>query len=243
MLSKLLHGDYRLTELGQYSLAYKISSAMVLLFTAFQVAWPAFAYSIEDESAAKRAYSYILTYLMFIAAWAAVGLSLFAPWIVRLLGQKPGYWPAADAIPALAFSSVFFAGFIVVTIATGRMRQTKFNWVAATLAALLNFGLNLWLIPAYGMLGAAYATLAGYILLMLVRTWNAQRIYRVEYQWRRVVSILLAAGVLTAIGVTLPQSMAVAIGLTVVYPLVLAPLGFYLPAERKRLRRLLPAHN
>jgi hypothetical protein len=24
---------------------------------------------------------------------------------------------------------------------------------------------------------------------------------------------------------------------------VLAPLGFYLPAERKRLRRLLPAHN
>jgi O-antigen/teichoic acid export membrane protein len=243
MLSKLLHGDYRLTELGQYSLAYKISSAMVLLFTAFQVAWPAFAYSIEDESAAKRAYSYILTYLMFIAAWAAVALSLFAPWIVRLLGQKPGYWPAANAIPALAFSSVFFAGFIVVTIATGRMRQTKFNWVAATLAALLNFGLNLWLIPAYGMLGAAYATLAGYILLMLVRTWNAQKIYRVEYQWRRVVSILLAAGVLTAIGVTLPQSMAVAIGLTLVYPLVLAPLGFYLPAERKRLRRLLPAHN
>jgi sulfite exporter TauE/SafE len=78
---------------------------------------------------------------------------------------------------------------------------------------------------------------------MLVRTWNAQKIYRVEYQWRRVVSILLAAGVLTAIGVTLPQSMALAIGLTLVYPLVLAPLGFYLPAERKRLRRLLPAHN
>jgi O-antigen/teichoic acid export membrane protein len=243
MLSKLLHGDYRLTELGQYSLAYKISSAMVLLFTAFQVAWPAFAYSIEDESAAKRAYSYILTYLMFIAAWGAVGLSLFAPWIVRLLGQRPGYWPAANAIPALAYSSVFFAGFIVVTIATGRMRQTKFNWVAATLAALLNFGLNLWLIPAYGMLGAAYATLAGYVLLMLVRTWNAQKIYRVEYQWRRVVSILLAAGVLTAIGVTLPQSMVLAIGLTLVYPLVLAPLGFYLPAERERLRRLLPAHN
>ena len=61
---------------------------MVLLFTAFQVAWPAFAYSIEDEEEAKRAYSYILTYLMFIAAWAAVGLSLFAPWIVRLLGKQ-----------------------------------------------------------------------------------------------------------------------------------------------------------
>ena len=59
MLSKLLHGPYRLTELGQYSLATKIASAMVLLFTAFQIAWPAFAYSIEDEKEAKRAYSFV----------------------------------------------------------------------------------------------------------------------------------------------------------------------------------------
>jgi O-antigen/teichoic acid export membrane protein len=243
MLSKLLHGSYRLTEVGQYSLANKVSSAMVLLFTAFQIAWPAFAYSIEDEKEAKRAYSYVLTYLMFIAAWAAIGLSLFAPWIVRILAHKPGYWPAQNAIPALAYSSVFFAGFIVVTIATGRTRQTKFNWIAGAAAAVLNFTLNLWLIPAYGMLGAAYATLAAYALLMLVRTWNAQHVYPVRYQWRRVVVLLLAAGVLTGIGETLPHSLPLAFGLTLAYPLLLAPLGFYLPAERKRLRRLLPAHN
>jgi O-antigen/teichoic acid export membrane protein len=243
MLTKLLHGSYALHQLGQYSVAYKISSAMVLLFTAFQVAWPAFAYSIEDENEAKRAYSYVLTYLMFIAAWAAVGLSLFAPWIVRLLARQPGYWPAAEAVPALAYASVFFAGFIVVTIATGRARQTKFNWIAATAAAILNFTLNLWLIPAYGMLGAAYATLAAYILLMVLRTWNAQRVYPVRYQWRRVVVLLLVAGVLTGIGKGMPHSLALAFVLTGAYPLVLAPLGFYLPAERKRLRRLLPAHN
>ena len=243
MLSKLLHGSYRLTEVGQYSLANKISSAMVLLFTAFQVAWPAFAYSIEDEKAAKRAYSFVLTYLMFIAAWAAVGLSLFAPWIVRALAHKRGYWPADTAIPALAYSSVFYAGFTVVTIATGRTRRTQFNWVAAALAATLNFTLNLWVIPAYGMLGAAYATLAAYALLMVVRTWNAQKIYPVAYQWRRVGVLLLAAGGLTLAGELLPRSLPLAFGLTLAYPVALGALGFYLPAERQRLRRLLPAHN
>jgi O-antigen/teichoic acid export membrane protein len=216
---------------------------MVLLFTAFQVAWPAFAYSIEDEEEAKRTYSYVLTYLMFVAAWAAVGLSLFAPWIVHVLGRQPGFWPAAVAVPALAFSSVFYAGFIVVTIATGRARQTKFNWIAAAAGAALNFGLNVWLIPAYGMLGAAYATLAAYILLMIVRTWNAQHVYPVSYQWRRVVVLLLAAGAVTGLGEALPHSILLALLLTAAYPLVLAPLRFYLPAERKRLRRLLPAHN
>jgi O-antigen/teichoic acid export membrane protein len=243
MISKLLHGTYRFNQLGQYSLAYKITSGMVLLFTAFQVAWPAFAYSIEDEKSAKRAYSYVLTYLMFLAAWVAIGLSLFAPWLAHFLGRKPGFWPAAEAIPALAFANVFFAGFVVVTIATGRIRQTKFNWIAATAAAILNFTLNLWLIPAYGMLGAAYATLAGYVLLMLVRTWNAQKIYPVRYQWRRVAIVIVAAGAVTGLGKTLPHSLAFAFALTAAYPLLLAPLGFYLPAERRRLRRLLPAHN
>ena len=243
MLSKLLHGSYRLTEVGQYSLANKISSAMVLLFTAFQIAWPAFAYSIEDETAAKRAYSYVLTYLMFIAAWAAIALSLFAHWIVHLLAHKPGYWPADSAIPALAYSSVFYAGVTVVTIATGRTRRTQFNWVAAALAAVLNFTLNLWLIPAYGMLGAAYATLAAYALLMVVRTWNAQKMYPVAYQWRRLAVLLLAAGSLTLVGELLPRSLPLAFGLTLAYPLALGLLGFYLPVERQRLRRLLPAHN
>jgi O-antigen/teichoic acid export membrane protein len=243
MLSKLLHGSYRLIEVGQYSLANKISSAMVLLFTAFQIAWPAFAYSIEDEKAAKRAYSFVLTYLMFIASWVALALSLLAPWIVHTLAQKRGYWPADTAIPALAYSSVFYAGFTVVTIATGRTRQTQFNWVAAALAAALNFGLNLWLIPAYGMLGAAYATLAAYALLMVVRTWNAQKIYPVAYQWRRVAVLLLVAGALTLLGELLPRSLPLAFGLTLAYPLALGLLGFYLPVERQRLRRLLPAHN
>ena len=190
MLSKLLHGANRLAEVGQYSLANKISSAMVLLFTAFQVDWP-----------------------------------------------------ADTAVPALAYSSVFYAGFTVVTIATGRTRQTQFNWVAAAFAAVLNFTLNLWLIPAYGMLGAAYATLAAYALLMVVRTWNAQKIYPVAYQWRRVGELLLVAGGLTLAGELLPRSLPLAFGLTLAYPLALGLLGFYLPAERQRLRRLLPAHN
>ena len=118
-----------------------------------------------------------------------------------------------------------------------------FNWIAAWSAAALNFGLNLWLIPRYGMLGAAYATLAAFLLLMAIRTVSAQKIYPVAYQWRRVGELLLVAGGLTLGGELLPRSLPLAFGLTLAYPLALGLLGFYLPAERQRLRRLLPAHN
>src|ERR1700751_2162318 len=72
MLIKLAPAASYLTQVGQYSLAVKIGSVMVLLFTAFQTAWPAFAYSIDDEEAARRAYAYVLTYLMLLAAWASI---------------------------------------------------------------------------------------------------------------------------------------------------------------------------
>src|SRR5207253_8017784 len=36
-------------EVGVYSVAVRISSAVVFLMIAFQLAWPAFAYSIEDD--------------------------------------------------------------------------------------------------------------------------------------------------------------------------------------------------
>jgi O-antigen/teichoic acid export membrane protein len=243
MLVRLLPQESALSQVGQYALAVNIGSVMVLIFTAFQTAWPAFAYSISEEKDAKRAYAYVLTYLMLIASWAAIGLSLLAPWIVQILSPRNHhFWPASEAVPALAYSSVFYAGFIVVTIGAGRTKNTQFNWIAAAAAAILNFGLNFWLIPAYGMLGAAYATLAAYALLLVVRTWNAQVIYPVPYQWRRVGMILVAAGALTALGKLLPTSLPLAIGLTLVYPLSLALFGFYLPAERQRLRRLLPAH-
>jgi O-antigen/teichoic acid export membrane protein len=178
---------------------------------------------------------------VLLASWAAIGLSLLAPWIVQILAPtNSDFWPASEAVPALAYSSVFYAGFIVVTIGAGRTKNTQFNWIAAAAAAILNVGLNFWLIPAYGMLGAAYATLAAYALLLLVRTWNAQAIYPVPYQWRRVAVVLVAAGALTALGKFLPSSLPLAIGLTLVYPLSLGLVGFYSPVERARLRRLLP---
>jgi O-antigen/teichoic acid export membrane protein len=49
------------TEVGLYSVGVRIASALVLLLTAFRLAWPAFAYSIEDDAAARRAYAFVLT--------------------------------------------------------------------------------------------------------------------------------------------------------------------------------------
>ena len=56
-------------EVGIYSLAVRVASVIVFLMTAFQLAWPAFAYSIRDDGEAKRTYAFVLTYLLFVTCW------------------------------------------------------------------------------------------------------------------------------------------------------------------------------
>jgi O-antigen/teichoic acid export membrane protein len=227
-------------EVGVYSLAVRASSVIVFLMIAFRLAWPAFAYSIDDDASARRTYSYVLTYLLFLCCWISLALGALAPWIVKVLAPtKPEFHRADEAVGLLAFASTAYAGYTVLAIGIGRARQTQFNWIVSGAAAALNVALNFALIPRYGMMGAAVSTAAAYVALFAGMTLTSQRVYPVPYQWRRVLTLSTVAIGLAAVGYEL-RSLPVSIALCVIYPLLLLPLGFYLPAERARLRRLVP---
>ncbi len=224
-------------EVGVYSVAVRISSAIAFLMLAFRTAWPAFAYSIEDEGEAKRTYAFVLTYMAFVCAWASLALGLLSPWIVHVLAPKHSFHRAAEAVAPLAFAAAAYACYIVVAIGVSRARYTRFNWVVTGVGAVVNIVLNVILIPPYGMIGAAIATVAAYVVIFVGMTLRSQRVYPVPYQWRRLVTLTGVAVGLTVVGKAFAVPLAVALALAVVYPIVLLGCGFYLPAERARLRR------
>jgi O-antigen/teichoic acid export membrane protein len=225
-------------EAGVYSAAVKIAGVITFVMVAFRTAWPAFAYSIDDDRDAKRTYSYVLTYLLTFASWVSLALGALAPWIVELL-TNPRYQRAEKGVALLAFAGAVYAGYTVLAIGSGRARKTQFNWVVTGIGALANVGLNFWLIPRYGMVGAAISTAAAYVVLFAGMTVYAQSVYRVDYQWRRVVTSVGVAVGLTVAARAASLPLAASAVLVLAYPVVLALLGFYLPAERKRLRRLI----
>ena len=226
-------------EVGLYSIGVRMASAIILFLAAFRTAWPAFAYSIEDDLEAKRTYSFVLTYIVVITSWMALALGVLSPWLVRLLTTEE-FYSAERVVAPLAFAAAAFGAYIVVVIGIGRARRTRSNWPITGAAAALNVGLNLLLIPEFGMIGAAVATIGAYGTLFLAMAWKAQRIYPVPYQWRRVATAFGSAIALTILGRVLDPPLAAAIAIVAVYPLVLLPLGFYLPEERRRIRALAP---
>jgi O-antigen/teichoic acid export membrane protein len=226
-------------EVGVYSAAIKVASVVTFVMVAFRTAWPAFAYSIDDDREARRAYAFVLTYLIAFASWLSLGLGALAPWLVQLL-TSPKYQRAQEGVAILAFAFTIYAGYTVLAIGSGRARRTQLNWVVTGIGAGVNIGLNFWLIPRWGMVGAAISTLVAYVVLFVGMAIYGYTVYPVHYQWRRVATALVAGAALTvaarAGGLSLGPSIVVALS----YPLVLLVLGFYHPAELARLRRLAP---
>jgi O-antigen/teichoic acid export membrane protein len=224
-------------ELGLYGIGVRISAALLFLLTAFRTAWPAFAFSIRDEDEAKRTFAFVMTYVVFVSSWAALALSLWSPWLVRLL-TTPDFYEGSRAVAPLAFSWVAFGAYVVVLVSIGRAGRRRSNWMVTGAAALVGLAVNLLLIPPYGLIGAAVATLCAYVAMFVGLLWKAQRVYPVLYQWRRVTLAAGTAVALTVIGKLLDVGLPAAVALVAVFPLVLALLRFFLPAERRRIGAL-----
>src|SRR5204863_584019 len=101
-------------ELGLYSLGVRVASVVLFIFIAFRTAWPAFAYSIEDDDEARRTYGFVLTYLLFVCCWVSLALGLLAPWLVHLLASRPEFYPASRVVAPLAFGTAAYAAYVVV---------------------------------------------------------------------------------------------------------------------------------
>src|SRR5206468_12758693 len=137
---------------------------------------------------------------------------------------SPQYHRAEKGIALLAFAGAVYAGYTVLAIGSGRARKTQLNWVVTGVGAAANVGLNFWLIPRWGMVGAAISTLAAYVVLFVGMTLYAQRVYPVAYQWRRVVTCVAAAIGLTIAARAAHLPLAPSFLLVLAYPLVLAGL-------------------
>src|SRR5688500_6867777 len=232
-----------LAEAGLYSLAIKFAQAINVLVRGFQLAWPPLAYSIEDDDEARRAYSLIVTWFMAVCAFVVVGMWLLARWIVRILAA-PEFFEAYEAIGLLTAAMTLYALYLVLVVVLGRTGRTEYNFPATIAATIANIALNLILVPPLGIVGAAIALVASYLVVLALMYGFTQRLFPVPYEWRRLGLVVGVAAALVAAGeVLLPTQGAGGLlsrtALWLSYPAALWAARFLSPEERRTLAGLL----
>ena len=187
-----------LAEAGLYALAVKFANGMQVLVRGFHLAWPPLAYSITDDDEARRSYALIVSWFVAVISFAVVGLWLLAPWLVRLLADER-FFEAHEVVGPLAAGTALYALYLVLVVILGRTGRTELSFPATATAVVVNVGLNLVLVPEYGIIGAGVALLASYAVVVALMYAIVRRLFCVPYEWRRLATAVFLAAALIAI--------------------------------------------
>lgn len=173
-------------QVGIYTIGYQFGTLTMFITVAFLKAWQPWFFrkiasnSIEDRGEIARN-TWIYLGVLIIGSFLYLLLADFAlPFIV-----DERYWEAESVLLPLVMASAAFGAYQIFFPYLVHLKLTKLLAIATPIAALINVILNFILIPKFGIVGAAYATLCAYIFSFLfVASISFTRISLPWFSWK-----------------------------------------------------------
>ena len=170
----------------------------------------------------KQFYSKVLTYFSFGLMFCALGLNLFSREGIVWVTTNPDYIEALYVIPFVTYAIFFSMMRECCMIGLQIMKKTKIISYVIVGITILNFFLNMLLVPSMGMYGAALSTMIVQVISWLACYIFAQQYYPIPYELSKVGKVLVVGTILYLIGILFNET---AIGISILVKLVI--LGGY----------------
>lgn len=160
---------------GVYNACYKLAVFMLLLVQMFRMAWQPFFMRQSDGEDAPALFAQTFTFFNVAAAVVFLTVSLFLEQIVSikipfldayLIGKE--YWMGLSIVPFLLIAYWFQGWYVNFSAGIFIAEKTKRLAQITLTGAVITIAVNLVLIPIYGMMGSALATLLSYLVMAML---------------------------------------------------------------------------
>jgi O-antigen/teichoic acid export membrane protein len=248
----LLHYQ-SIAVVGLYTVANSLSQPLYIVGMAFRMAWPQWHYAkLNEPEKHKRMVSRSSTYFMAFNGMLLVLVGFYLPLVIHLLLNQR-FWSVGPTTFVLTLSVALYNLYFIFWIGANVAKKNRLIPVITLVASGVNVGLNFLLVPQYGMWAAAWTTTIGFGILAVLVYFISNRWYPIPYEWRRLVTILVATvltlgagwAIGTAAGVSVSEPLTdLVLGslamtpAVLVFPLVLWTGRFFTPGERQKLAGL-----
>jgi len=244
MADRFFLQEYRtLDEVGLYSLGYKFASIMpFLVIEPFKAFGPHLFNLIDQPQKCKQTLADFTRYYMAGSVFFALAIAMFSREVIMIM-STPEYYDAYRVVFLLCLSYVFYG----LTSLTGyAINIVKKNWIIGLswlIGAGINVGLNFLLIPDYGMMGAAVATILSYAIVAIGRLIIIKRVYPVSFDYLAFIGVVIAGCLVYAVSTMAHVGLALAVIAKVVLLVLfvggLLYSGYFTADERAGGMRLL----
>jgi O-antigen/teichoic acid export membrane protein len=237
-LIKIFLGD---AAVGVYNAGFKIASLINMMINQpFQLGFLPIAFAQFEKPGSLRFYSKVLTYLTLVITGVFIFVGFFGGLVIELITDKTEYLQSIVLIPFIALSFVFKGVQYMLGLSFHYVKRTKYNAYLVMLASVLNVGLNIILIPKYGLMASVLSMNFSMIILILLTYYFAQKEYFIPYEIFKV-SLVITFGI-TLVGaiIYLPVenfyvSISIKILFTLLFPIILYRSNFFEKIEKDRM--------
>jgi O-antigen/teichoic acid export membrane protein len=232
-----------LEQLGLYDLGYRFGMVLGVILGSINLAWSPFFYRTAlSEEDAPTIFARLSTYYAIAMYTLGIGLALVSKEVI-LLVAKPAFASAYRVVPIVVLAFIANGFYYMVINQLFLVKATKRLPVLTLASAALNIGLNLILVPRFGIVAAAWNTVAGYSLLLLLVYYQSHKLYPVPYEYRRLAVLTVLGTAVFFLGralrLTNPYlSLLSKFLVTGLFPASLFLLGFFTDREKRGMQLL-----
>ncbi len=183
-------------DLGIYSAAYNLSDyiKIVMITSVASAVMPVYLrVNAQQGMAATREFlTRVLHFYLMVAAALVFGLAVVGESIVALVASAK-YQDGAVIIPWVVAGMALEGLMPVIGASLYIRKQSRVILLVVLIAAVVNILANLWLVPRFGIEGAAWSTTFSYGLMLLLAAFAARDQIRLVLPWFALLRFVLAA--------------------------------------------------
>lgn len=188
----MLPSEIRWSELGIYTAATKITALMVIFTQMYRyAAEPMFLAKFKNDDF-KTANAEVMTFFVIASIAIFLGVTLFLGLFQYIVSEE--FRGAMSLVPVMLISAGLMGIFLNLNFWYKYVEKTYFAIIITVSGLIVSVLFNLWLIPYWGIEGAAWAKLASMFFMVALSFYFNQKYYPVPYKlWRMAEYVVLAA--------------------------------------------------
>ena len=174
----IVSGILNLSSLGIYNFSLLIAGAIGFMSIPFNnILMPKFSemFGRNEKERIGSTVGVSSTLLSYFYVPSALGIAALAPMILNLLSGGETYLPGAAPLRIIMFFTAIFITQNILTQAIASVRRTKLFLYSSGFALSTNVVLSMFLIPRYGLIGAAFGYSSVYPITFVILYYFAKK--------------------------------------------------------------------
>ncbi|MFT3884615.1 MAG: polysaccharide biosynthesis C-terminal domain-containing protein [Flavobacteriales bacterium] len=192
ILKYLLPKDLADSELGIYGACYKLAVLITLFIQAFRMGAEPFFFSHAKEKDSRRTFARIMNIFVAVCMSAFLVVMLFLD-LFKWFIPNPAYHAGLRVVPILMLANVFLGIYYNQSVWYKLTDRTRVGSTISLIGAAITIVLLFALIPSFGYMGAAWATLICYASMAAISYAWGQKHYPIPYNVSRVLLYMAGA--------------------------------------------------